>query len=740
MRFPLSLGLSAVQTAFQLKNPAAHTSARASSSNFAFKEALDVFSPQNFIELGRPGTGVANEAGDLVLIPFTKYSFGDKQNNKSVFLASLESPVSLLQVPLHGEAFWLDSRTIGHAVEGRGNVLDLYALTINFESSSLSTEAPIFVGSFPTKTATKFLYSSGSLVFSDYVYADGNLSSTKEQDEVWQSRGSTAMVYNEANIRFWDTWKGPKSPSVFRVDLACDAGQKWKMDATFDNLLNSTGHSSDDFSVVGDSVLYTSSDPEIPESLSMRRDESHLPVYLVSMSDPGNPAQLTGKQGGMTQNPILNSEATKAAWIQTDLSKSYNISKIVVFDLIKKMHFTLGEQWDRSPESIAFSLDSDLLYITAEDHARVKIFALPIPPTPATSASSLDLPVDNIPIALTHKGAALGIQPLSGGRLLFSASSFVSTDDVFLIHGLNKFEKDLQTKQKSPEFEGKIQRLTHLTADALNGKQLDEGEEFWFKGALDKDVQGWLFKPKGWKPNDRKKWPVAMVIHGGPQSSIADKWSTRWNPNMFSQQGYFSIWMNPTGSTGFGGAFASAITRDWGGKPFVDMIAGFKYILESYPQIDPDRAVAAGASWGGYAVNWLQGHPEYGFNFKALVGHDGVFDTRYASYTSDVLTFWRGDFGGVPWGETAQGVHQKFSPANYVSKWSTPMLLIHGSKDYRLPETESIGAFNALQQLGIPSRLVIFPDENHCLQWHYEVFKWLDQFVGEHVGVANGSE
>jgi len=229
-----------------------------------------------------------------------------------------------------------------------------------------------------------------------------------------------------------------------------------------------------------------------------------------------------------------------------------------------------------------------------------------------------------------------------------------------------------------------------------------------------------------------------MIIHGGPQGAWEDSWSTRWNPNVFAQQGYFIIAINPTGSTGFGQEFTDAIAEDWGGKPFVDLKNGWQYVLNKYPEIDADRAVAAGASWGGYAINWIQGHPEFGFGFKALLCHDGVFDSKYNGYSTDELFFFNHEWGGRPWEPKSRALLEKFNPSNFVSNWSTPQLIVHGSKDYRLPDTEGISAFHALQQLGIPSRLVIFPDENHwvldhgnSLKWHYEALRWFDLYVGQ---------
>ncbi|KAF8172042.1 alpha/beta-hydrolase [Mycena galopus ATCC 62051] len=809
MRFPFnlfSLGLS-TQTAFKSNSQTslkmAPALSRNQNSNFALKEGADIFSPQDLISLRRPGAGVANDIGDLVLGTYTKYSVKDKKNiktiylaplestaqpfefplvnggeafwmdnrtimfvprysvkdkknNKSIYLAPLESTTQPLEIPLAkgGEAFSVDSRTIAHDVEDDGN-LDAFVIDLKFETTSesagvLSAEPPKLIGSFPWYTASNFQYSAktSTLVFSDSVYADGNLTAVKEQDEAWENRGNTAMVFDETYERHWDTWAGPKTNSLFSVHLGRDADGKWRIGTEYSNLLRGTGHrcpvepfgGTDDFSVVGTSVLYTTKDATLPQAWHTKQN-----VYIVDTADPGNPKELTSGQQGATHSPVLNSDATKAAWLEL-AEDGYEADKanIVVYDLVKGVRFTLIQKWDRSPDSIAFSMDGKLLYLTAGEHARIKVFVLPIPPTPAVSATHPDLPHKfHHPVALVRSGAVSGIQPLPNGRLLFAQSSFTSPNDFYIARGLKTFEEDILNANESstPEFKGKIEQITRFTAEALEGKDLDQGEDFWFKGALDRDVHGWVLKPKGFSKDDKKKWPVAFLIHGGPQSAWEDQWSDRWNPNSayssLRNKATSSLRSTPLEARRLDKArkFTDAIAGDWGGKPFVDLRAGWKHIQDTYPQIDTDRAVAAGASWGGYAINWIQGHPE-GFNFKALVCHDGVFDSTYNGYSTEELFFFNHEWGGRPWEPEAKALSEKFSP--FVANWSTPQLLIHGSKDYRLPETESIGAFHALQQLNVPTRLIVFPNENHwvlnhgnSLKWHYEVFKWFDEFVGD---------
>lgn len=747
----LSLAFLGISTQLPLQYPVNQRNGFMASTDidFSFKQSPDIFAPKDLIELGRPGSGVANLAGDFVLVPFSEYSLEKKVNEKSVYIVPVESSTPPLKIPLPkgGDVFWLNTGTLGHVVEGT-NGTELYAIyfTWNVEDSGtlIVSDPPALIGTFPTKTAANFRYSakSGYLVFSDYVWPDGNLSTVQEQDKNWENRGNTAYVYDTTYARHWDTWVGKKRLALFSVRLQQDPDKNWIFGNDFNSPLKGTGHQSpvepfggtDDFDVSETHIVYTTKDPKLPEAWHTKQN-----VYIVDIAGKSLPRELTSGKQGAIHSPVLNIQGTKAAWLELDKDGyESDRAKIVIYDLEKDVRYTLTQKWDRSPDSLAFSKEGTFIYFTAGDEAKIKIWALPIPPTPSESSTDPKLPSKyTTPIALTHRHAASTLQPLFNGRLLFTQSSLTSPNDVFIIRNLDHFHTEVLQNDGVVSFKGTADQVTRLTKNALKGKDLSEGEEFWFKGANKRDVQGWVVKPGGWKDEDRKKWPIVLLIHGGPQGAWEDQWSTRWNPNIFAQQGYFVVAINPTGSTTFGQEFTDAIAEDWGGKPFVDMQKGWKYILDTYPQVDRDRAVAAGASWGGYAINWIQGHPEFGFNFKALVCHDGVFDSNYNGYSTDELFFFNHEWGGRPWDKKSKELSLKFSPSNFVHKWSTPQLLIHGSKDYRLPETESIGAFHALQQLEIPSRLVVFPDENHwvmnhgnSLKWHYEVFRWFDLFVG----------
>jgi len=238
-------------------------------------------------------------------------------------------------------------------------------------------------------------------------------------------------------------------------------------------------------------------------------------------------------------------------------------------------------------------------------------------------------------------------------------------------------------------------------------------------------------KPSNFK--SERKYPLAYIIHGGPQGAWGDQWSTRWNPAVFAEQGYVVITPNPTGSTGYGQGFTDAIRLEWGGKPYEDLVKGFKFIKENLDFVDTDKTVGLGASYGGYMMNWIQGH-DFGREFKALVTHDGVFSMA-AQLASDEQYFPTHDLGGPYWKVPENW--DKWDPVRFTGNWSTPHLIIHNELDYRLTIAEGLAAFNVLQTRGVESLFLTFPDENHwvlkhenSLVWHRTVINWINQHVG----------
>jgi dipeptidyl aminopeptidase/acylaminoacyl peptidase len=243
------------------------------------------------------------------------------------------------------------------------------------------------------------------------------------------------------------------------------------------------------------------------------------------------------------------------------------------------------------------------------------------------------------------------------------------------------------------------------------------------------DMQMWVLKPPGFDP--AKKWPLAYLVHGGPQGAWEDGWSYRWNPELWAAQGYVVALPNPRGSTGFGQKFVDEISGDWGGKCFDDLMKGVEY-LESLPYIDKDRMAAAGASFGGYMMDWFEGHTD---RFKTLITHCGVYNFESMYATTEEIWFDEWEHGGPPWGPN-HASYEKHSPHKFAKNFKTPMLIIHNDLDFRVPVSEGQQLFSTLQRLKVPSKFINFPDEGHWVLkpansafWHREVFAWLKKYV-----------
>ena len=254
-------------------------------------------------------------------------------------------------------------------------------------------------------------------------------------------------------------------------------------------------------------------------------------------------------------------------------------------------------------------------------------------------------------------------------------------------------------------------------------------ESFWFRGALGDKVQGFLVTPPNFDP--KKKYPLKFIIHGGPEVPMGDLWSYRWNAELFAASGYVVIMINFHGSPGYGQKFIDEINGDWGGAPFEDLMKGLDYAEKNYPFIDKGRECALGASYGGYMANWVLGHTN---RFKCIASHDGMFNTYSAWGTTEELWFNNWEFKGTPY--TNPEMYEKWNPRNFAKNFKTPTLVIHGQLDYRLDVSEGFQFFTTLQTLGVPSKMLYFPDEGHWVLkpqnsqlWYKTVNDWVDQWT-----------
>lgn len=428
---------------------------------------------------------------------------------------------------------------------------------------------------------------------------------------------------------------------------------------------------------------------------------TNVDIYWSAL-DGKAPANLTGANAATDTVPTPSPDGKYLAYLAM-ARPGYESDRLVVQlrDLKTGSVRALTQGFDRSFGSLAWTPDSRWIIATAQDVLDTPAFRI----DPRTGA------VDRLDLMAGNEAHIGNTVTLPGKRMLFTRDSIGGPAELYL--------SDNWTQAKP---------LTELGNAVLGKRSGIVTTRFSFKGANDETVWGQITKPEG----QTGSIPAILYVHGGPQGSFNDSWSSRWNPRVLASQGYAVISVDFHGSTGYGQAFTDAINRDWGGKPLEDLQKGLAAALALDPQIDGGRACAMGASYGGYMMNWIAG--QWPDRFDCLVQHDGLFDMRSFYYATEELWFPRWDFGGSYTGNAAE--YEKWNPVNHVANWKTPMLVITGEKDFRVPYTQGLQSFTALQEQGVPAQLLVFPDENHwvlkpanSLQWHNTVFDWLARWL-----------
>jgi dipeptidyl aminopeptidase/acylaminoacyl peptidase len=514
---------------------------------------------------------------------------------------------------------------------------------------------------------------------------------------------STARVYSKLFVRQWDTYKDQNTSAIWYTTLKKSAGESKIVVAPLINAL--AGHSlklespvppfggTADFDASKYGLAFVAKDPNINPANYTKTDLYYIPLKSFTESPTPSPQIIqTGNLKGYSNGPVFSPDGKSIAFtrmknIQYESDKPRLLLVPNITDLTNVQEFYEtpdGEgKWDLRPEGITWSKDGEELYVTAEENGRGKLFKLPASPRHAR----------DLPTAIINDGTVTDVKTVGENSLLISSNSLVDNSTYSIV---DPAKPEDQTTISSNSKGGKTFGLSQNQVD-----------EFYYQGAEDYTVHAWVIRPSNFEKS--KKYPLAYLIHGGPQGAWNEGWSTRWNPAIFAEQGYVVVTPNPTGSTGYGMALQNGIQNQWGGRPYIDLVKGFEYIESNLPYVDTTRAVALGASYGGYMINWIQGHP-LGRKFKALVTHDGVFSTLN-QYSSEELFFPHHDFAGTLW-ENREN-YEKWDPAKYVKEWRTPHLIVHNELDYRLPIAEGLAPFNVLQTKGIASRFLTFPDENH---------------------------
>ncbi len=512
---------------------------------------------------------------------------------------------------------------------------------------------------------------------------------------------SSGMIFDRLFVRHWDTWTDGTRNHLFVLPLPGGPARDLMpaMDADCPSRPFG-GFEETDIAPDGKSIVFSARDAGRQEPWSTNFD-----LYEVPADGSRAPRKITDNPAWDTQ-PRFSPDGRQMAYLAMSRA-GYEADRyrIVVrqTDTGRDRSFDLRADGsplgDRSPADILWSADGKEIYAIAEHLGQRALFAM--------GAESGEARI------VVSEGTLEAVQRLPKGNLLFAANSLQGPTELYSV----------------PAAGGRPEKRTRINDERMAAVEIGAAEQFTFPGSRRDKVYGYVVRPARFDP--KAKYPVAFLIHGGPQGSFGNDFHYRWNPQFYAGAGYAVVMIDFHGSTGYGQAFTDAINGDWGGAPYEDLMMGLDAALARYPFLDAGRIGALGASYGGYMINWIAGKTD---RFRCLVNHDGNLDERMAYYDTEELWFPEWEHGGTPW-ENPEG-YARHNPIDLVKNWKTPMLVIHGVKDYRVVYTQGLSTFTALQRRGIPSRLLIFPDENHwvlkpqnSLLWHRTVLGWLNQWL-----------
>jgi dipeptidyl aminopeptidase/acylaminoacyl peptidase len=644
--------------------------------------ALAAFTPDDLVRLRRLSDPQTSPDSRYVAYVLSETDLAEDKRRTDLWLLDLDSknaqPRRLTQNPANDtNPRWSpDSKTI-YFLSTRSGSSQVWRLSMAGGEPTQVTQFPQDVGSF--RVSPK----------------GDKLALSMEVGPEKKAGKQSGMTFDRTFIRHWDTWSEGSRSHLFVANT--DGSSLIDVSQALDADVPSKPFGGDEeysFTPDGMRLVFTARVAGKTEAWSTNFD-----LFEVPVDGAGDPKNLTAENQAWDTQPVFLPNGDLAYLAMERPTFEADRYQVMLRDARTGTTRALTKSWDRSVDRLGITADGRTLLASTDDLGQHALYAIDLK--------------NGSPRRLVSTGQVDSYSPTKNA-IVIALASLAAPNDLFLA----------SMRASEPR------RLTSVNQDVLGARALNEYEQFTFAGWNGEPVHGYVMKPFGFTAG--AKFPVAYLIHGGPQVSFQNQWSYRWNAQAFAGRGYGVVFIDYHGSPGYGQAFTDSISQDWGGKPLEDLQKGLAAALQKYPWLDGEKVCAAGASYGGFMTNWIAGNwPD---RFKCLVTHDGIFDQRSMYYSTEELWFPEWDFGGSYFDKPE--LYEKFNPANHVKQWQTPMLVIHGELDYRVPDAQGIAAFTALQRRGIDSRLVIFPNENHwvlkpnnSLQWHAEVLGWLDRYL-----------
>ncbi len=665
-------------------------------------DAARPFTADDLVAMQRVGGAQASPDGSLAAFTLKTMNLETNGSGTDLWIAATDGS-GVRQLTTHTAADfsprWADSSTL-YFLSTRSGSVQVWRISLDGGEATQVTDLPLGIESLKVGPESAALF-VGIKVFPD---CEDSIPCTVERLDAKKAEKTTGMIFDRLLVRHWDTWKDGRRNHVFAVPLdetGTHAGDPIDLMSGMDTDCPTIPWGGDEDYVVtpdGTTVIFTAKNAKGSEEAWT----TNWDLWSAPAGGGAAPTNLTGKNLAWDAAPAVSPDGKTLAYLAMERPNfEADRFRVVLMDRESGETRVLTEKWDRSPRGIIWAPDGSKIYASADNVGNHSIFEI----DPASG---------NVQALLTFHTNS-NPQPLPDGRLLFTRDDLRHPAELFV----------------RPADGGDPLKITSVNDARLADLEFGDYRQFSFKGAHGDEVWGYFIEPVGFEPG--KKYPLAFLIHGGPQGSFDDHWHYRWNPEIYAAHGYATVMIDFHGSTGYGQAFTDAIRGDWGGAPYQDLMLGLDDVLRRHSWIDPDRMVALGASYGGFMINWIQGMTD---RFAALVCHDGNLDEYMAYFDTEELWFPEWEHGGTPW--TNPEGYRKHSPVNNVANFKTPELVVHGALDYRVVDTQGLAMFNALQRMGVPSRLLYFPDENHwvlkplnSIQWHQVVLDWIDRWTGE---------